>query len=112
MRTNTMIVNGNKVMHTSTNRKAFYFWRDYERSTETTVLQCYKTKPSQKKQDIEQGILQTMEKQNGHGYKVMSHNANVFSCGYLIQTQCGEILRVETKANTYYIVNDGEYISK
>lgn len=112
MRNNTMIVNGNRVLHTSTNRRAFWFWKDYERSTTNTVNTAYKTRPSDAKREIEQGILRDMVEQNGHTYRVLSHNGFCFSCGYLIPTEYGELLRVETKANTYYIVNDGEYISK
>ena len=112
MRTNTMMVNGHKVLHTSTNRRAFWFWKDYERSTETTVLQSYRTRPSEEKQGIEMSIRLRMVEQNGHGYRILSHNTFAFSCGYLIPTEYGEVLRVETKANTYYVINDGEYISK
>lgn len=112
MRTNTMVVNGNKVLHTSTNYKGFCIWKAYNESTETTVLQSYKTRPSREKEAIEQGILRDMTDQNGHGYRVLSHNTFAFSCGYLIPTEYGEVLRVETKANTYYVINDGEYISK
>lgn len=107
-----MIINGNRVLHTSTNRRAFWFWKDYEISTTNTVLQAYRTKPSEEKQGAEMSIRLKMVEQNGHSYKVMSHSTFCFTCGYLIPTKYGELLRVETRDNTYYIVNDGEYISK
>lgn len=112
MRANVMMVNGNKVLHTSTNNKAFWLWKAYENSTETTVFQSYRTRPSREKEAIEKSILQDMTEQNGHNYRVLSHNTFAFSCGYLIPTEYGEVLRVEIKANTYYVINDGEYISK
>ena len=108
------MIDGHKVLHTSTNRKAFWFWKDYERSTDTTVLQAYRTKPSEEKQSAEISIKMQMVQVNGHGYKVMSHSSFVFTCGYLIPAPQfgGEVLKVHTRDNVYFIVNDGEYISK
>ena len=52
-------------------------------------------KPSHRKQSIELGIQREMDKLNGWGYRVISHNCNFFTCGYFYETidnETGEIL--------------------
>lgn len=109
------------MMKTSTNKKAYDFLRAYLRATDTSVLTAY-GRCSTYKINAENEIRQRMLKENGHGYKVLSHNTFGFTCGYIIptteitedingNTEVHEtnILVVDTKDNTYRIICDEVY---
>lgn len=58
-----------------------------------SVTQAYKT-PSTRKIGIEGYILNEMRGLNGWGYRVLSHNGFIFTCGYLCEMadqETGEI---------------------
>ena len=105
MKQNRKTIDGIKAIYTSTNEKACYFWNCYERSDTTTVLQAYRTKPSQAKENAERAILQEMCENGGTGYRILSHSGFVFTCGYLRTVDDVQVLTVHTKSNKYIIIN-------
>ena len=99
-------------MKTSKNIKAYNLFRQYERATETSIFQCYVTRPSIYKEAAENEILQRMQDENGHGYRILSHNGFMFVCGYLVEKDGEKWLVIDTKSDTKRILVDGEYSGK
>ena len=95
-----------QTLRTATNRKGFYFWTDYERSDTDSVRSAYRTRPSIYKEQAEQAIINRMQEEGGHGYRILSHNTFGFTCGYLLDDNT---LIVDTKDNTYKVIYTGDY---
>lgn len=99
------------MMKTSTNKRAYWFYRDYVNSTCDSVDNAYITRPSDAKRQAERDILNRMQSEGGRDYRILSHSGFVFTCGYIIpQADNGhDVLVVDTKSNTYRITVDGNY---
>ena len=99
-----------KTINTATNKKAWELWQAYNKATDDSVLTAYKTSPSYAKINAENDIKKRMIEENGHGYKVMSHNTFGFTCGYLVDiSNITKLLTVDTKSNTYRVLFNGVY---
>ena len=57
--------------------------------------------PSANKLRAELNIIAYMHDQNGYGYRVMSHNAQMFTAGYIIHNEKGKFFVYETAYNRY-----------
>ena len=64
------------------------------------------TRPSVNKCIAERNILRYMLNNNGYGYRVMSHNAQMFTVGYIIRNDEGKLFVYETAQNRYYLSLD------
>ena len=60
-------------------------------------------RPSVNKCIAERDILEYMHDHNGYGYRVMSHNAQMFTVGYIIRNDEGKLFVYETAYNRYYL---------
>ena len=78
------------------------FLAAYRRSTKTSLRDCYASFSTEKSR-AEHDCKETMKKTGGEGYRILSHNQNVFTCGWI--TPEGD-LRVETHCNTYIVKED------
>ena len=63
-------------------------------------------RPSVYKERAERNILDYMIDQDGYGYRVMSHNSQMFTVGYIIQNDEGKLFVYETAQNRYYLPLD------
>lgn len=99
-----------KTINTATNKKAWNLWQEYENASITSVQDAYKTGCSNLKIQAENNIKKRMLDENGHGYKVLSHNTFGFTCGYLMDvSNITKLLTVDTRDNTYRILMNGIY---
>lgn len=77
--------------------------RRYFASSDYSIGCVYKT-ASPFKWRAESEILEDMRKFNGCRYRIISHNSNVFTCGFIWTDSAGETwLRYYTAYNTYNI---------
>ena len=60
-------------------------------------------RPSVYKERAERNILDYMLDQNGYGYRVMAHNAQMFTVGYIIRNDEGKLFVYETAQHRYYL---------
>lgn len=76
----------------------------YDNSKSFSVKVTYK-KPSKAKQSVEAIIRATMLSERGFGFRVLSHNAQFFSCAYLVpDKENGNLfLHVFTPTRNFYI---------
>lgn len=51
-------------------------------------------RPSQAKERAEESVLSEMWRKSGYGYRVITHNAQTFTCGYEYVTDFGDIMFV------------------
>ena len=63
-------------------------------------------RPSVNKCIAERNILRYMLNNNGYGYRVMSHNAQMFTVGYIIRNEKGKWFVYETAYNQYVLPLD------
>ena len=63
-------------------------------------------RPSVNKCIAERNILRYMLNNNGYGYRVMSHNAQMFTVGYIIYNGNGKCFVYETAYNQYVLQLD------
>ena len=63
-------------------------------------------RPSVNKCIAERDILAYMLDQDGYGYRVMSHNSQMFTVGYIIQNDEGKLFVYETAQHRYYLPID------
>ena len=63
-------------------------------------------KPSINKMRAELDIIAYMVDQDGYGYRVMSHNAQMFTVGYIIRNEKGKCFVYETAYNQYVLQLD------
>ena len=69
-----------------------------------TPIRCVNdvyARPSCDKLRAELNIIAYMLDQNGYGYRVMSHNAQMFTAGYIIHNEKGKFFVYETAYNRY-----------
>ena len=74
-----------------------------------TPSRCVKdvyAKPSINKRRAEQNIINYLVDQYGYGYRVMSHNAQMFTVGYIIRNEKGKCFVYETAYNQYVLPLD------
>ena len=64
------------------------------------------TRPSANKCIAERNILRYMLNNDGYGYRVMSHNAQMFTVGYIIRNEKGKCFVYETAYNQYVLQLD------
>lgn len=81
-----------------TTKKASHFINEYNNSYCYSVKDFYKT-CSYEKVIAEERIKNTMSKNGGYGYRILSANSFNFTCGYKINNT----LIIETSANTFEI---------
>lgn len=74
----------------------------YYRATETSVCGAY-LNPSKKKRIVEDTLRRKMESLGEWGFRILSHNAQTFTCAYKYKVGGEEYMNVETKYNTYII---------
>ena len=63
-------------------------------------------RPSIYKERAERNILAYMLNNDGYGYRVMSHNAQMFTAGYIIRNDEGKLFVYETAQHRYYLPID------
>ena len=63
-------------------------------------------RPSVYKERAERNILRYMLNNCGYGYRVMSHNAQMFTVGYIIYNGNGKCFVYETAYNQYVLPLD------
>ena len=74
-----------------------------------TPSRCVKdvyARPSTAKRRAEQEIINYLVDQDGYGYRVMSHNARMFTAGYIIRKDEGKLFVYETPKYLYYLPLD------
>ena len=74
-----------------------------------TPSRCVKdvyARPSANKIRAEYRIIDYLVDQNGYGYRVMSHNSQMFTVGYIIQNDEGKLFVYETAQHRYYLPID------
>lgn len=81
-----------------TTKKAQHFINEYNNSYCYSVMDFYKTCSSEKV-IAENRIKNTMIKNDGYGYRILSGNSFNFTCGYKIKNT----LIIETVVNTFEI---------
>ena len=84
----------------NTTQKASNWIRQYNNSTCYSVLNFY-GRCSYTKISIENEIIEKMNKNNCHGYRVLNGNNSFFTCAY--KSKDDSILYVETIGNTFEI---------
>ena len=62
--------------------------------------------PSANKIRAEYRIIDYLVDQNGYGYRVMSHNVQMFTVGYIIRNDEGKLFVYETAQHRYYLPID------
>lgn len=97
-------------MTTATNKKAWELWKEYQGTSGNidTIVKVY-GRCSDEKINAENDIKKEMYENNGHGYKVLSHNTFNYSCGYVIDFVNTQLLVVHTKCNRYKVLFNGNY---
>ena len=63
-------------------------------------------RPSRNKLRAENNILEYILDQDGYGYRVMSHNSQMFTVGYIIRNEKGKCFVYETAYNQYVLPID------
>ena len=63
-------------------------------------------RPSVNKCIAERNILNFMMNNDGYGYRVMSHNSQMFTVGYIIRNEKGKCFVYETAYNQYVLPID------
>ena len=63
-------------------------------------------RPSVNKCIAERNIIKYMLNNDGYGYRVMSHNSQMFTVGYIIRTEKGKCFVYETAYNQYVLQLD------
>ena len=63
-------------------------------------------RPSVYKERAERNILAYMLNNDGYGYRVMSHNSQMFTVGYIIRNEKGKCFVYETAYNQYVLSLD------
>lgn len=83
-------------------KRALEYLRRYNSSTATSIADVYGA-ASCFKWRAEKQIRDTIANDDtAHGYRILSHNSDVFTAGYLKDIDNGVRLIVETHANTYF----------
>ena len=80
-------------------------YQEYLKAPVRYVNDVY-VRPSVIKLRTERGILDYMLFNGGYGYRVMSHNAQMFTVGYIIRNDEGKLFVYETAQHRYYLPID------
>ena len=80
-------------------------YQQYLKTPNRCVTDVY-ARPSSNKLRAEDNILEYILDQDGYGYRVMSHNAQMFTVGYIIQNDEGKLFVYETAKHRYYMPID------
>ena len=84
-------------------KKAQAFINAYNRSKIFDIYEAY-AKPSTDKTRADYFCREQMQKEGGHGYKIISYNTFQFSVAWI----AGNALRIETACNSFVIPNAAE----
>ena len=84
-------------------KKAQAFINAYNRSSIFALREAY-ANPSTAKTDADYSCRMMMQKEGGHGYKIISYNTFQFSVAWI----AGDALRIETACNSFVIPNVAE----
>ena len=79
---------------------------DYKERYDDSCIYCVSgaySRPSGRKERIEDDILDTMYQFKGHNYRIIGYNSSFFSCGYILEGNDKKYLIVETYASRYAI---------
>ena len=80
-------------------------YQEYLKTPIRCVTDVY-VRPSDNKLKAENNIFDYILDQDGYGYRVMSHNAQMFTVGYIIQNDEGKLFVYETAKHRYYLPID------
>ena len=80
-------------------------YQEYLATPSRCVKDVY-ARPSANKIRAEYRIIDYLVDQNGYGYRVMSHNAQMFTVGYIIQNDEGKLFVYKTAQHRYYLPLD------
>ena len=80
-------------------------YAEYLSTPSRSVKDVY-ARPSTNKIRAEYRIIDYLVDQNGYGYRVMSHNSQMFTVGYIIRNDEGKLFVYETAQNRYYLPLD------
>ena len=80
-------------------------YQEYLATPSRCVKDVY-ARPSANKIRAEYRIIDYLVDQNGYGYRVMSHNAQMFTVGYIICGDEGKLFVYETAQHRYYLPID------
>ena len=72
-------------------------------ATQSRCVKDVYARPSANKIRAEYRIIDYLVDQDGYGYRVMSHNAQMFTVGYIIQNDEGKLFVYETAQHRYYL---------
>ena len=80
-------------------------YQEYLKTPARYVNDVY-VRPSVIKLRAEFSIFEYMHFNDGYGYRVMSHNAQMFTAGYIIRNDEGKLFVYETEQHRYYLPLD------
>ena len=80
-------------------------YQQYLKSSLRYVADVY-VRPSVNNCIAERNILNYMMNNDGYGYRVMSHNSQMFTVGYIIRNEKGKYFVYETAYNQYVLPID------
>ena len=80
-------------------------YQEYLKTPSRCVKDVY-ANPSISKRRAELDIINYLVGQNGYGYRVMSHNSQMFTVGYIIRNGKGKWFVYETAYNQYVLPLD------
>ena len=80
-------------------------YQEYLKTPSRCVNDVY-ARPSTAKRRAEQNIINYLVDQGGYGYRVMSHNSQMFTVGYIIRNGKGKFFVYETAYNQYVLQLD------
>ena len=75
-------------------------------ATPSRCVEDVYARPSTTKRRAEREIINYLVEQDGYGYRVMSHNAQMFTVGYIIRNEKGKYFVYETAYNQYVLPLD------
>ena len=84
-------------------KKAQAYIDAYKRSSIFNIYEAY-AKPSTEKTRADYFCREQMQKEGGHGYKIIGYNCNFFTVAWI----AGDALRIETAYNSFIIPNAAE----
>ena len=80
-------------------------YQEYLATPSRCVKDVY-ARPSANKIRAEYRIIDYLVDQNGYGYRVMTHNTQMFTVGYIICGDEGKLFVYETAQHRYYLPLD------
>ena len=84
-------------------KKAQAYINAYNRSNIDNIYKAYK-KPSTAKTNADYSCRMMMEREGGHGYKIIAHGSSFFTVAWI----AGNALRIETARNSFVIPEAAE----